>query len=59
MDKKKDNGVPLIRRKMKETPQTMGRDVDDPAFPIVNDPPVPNRAYTEMRKDFPPEFPDK
>lgn len=31
----------------------------DPVFPIVNDPPVPNRAHTEMRVDYPSEFPDK
>ena len=58
MDKSKDNSVPLIRRKMKERPQTTGRNVEDPEFPVVNDPPVPNRAHTEMRKDFPPELPE-
>ncbi len=26
--------------------------------PLAPDPPVPNRAHTEMRTDFPPEFPD-
>lgn len=49
---------PLIKKKINEIPQTEGRDIDDPAFPIVNDPPVPNRAYTEMKRDFPPEFPE-
>ena len=57
MDKKAQNKTPLIKKKIYEIPQTEGRNVEDPAFPIVNDPPVPNRAHTELRKDFPPEFP--
>ncbi len=55
MDKK----APERKKKFYEMPQTKGRNVEDPEFPIVNDPPVPNRAHTEMRKDFPPEFPEK
>lgn len=30
----------------------------DPAHPTVSDPPVPNRAHTEMTVEFPPEFRD-
>ena len=56
--KKPDKKTPLTKKKIYEIPQTEGRDVEDPAFPIVNDPPVPNRTHTEMRKDFPPEFPE-
>ena len=29
----------------------------DPVHPPVSDPPVPNRARTEMRTEFPPEIP--
>ena len=29
----------------------------DPVHPPVSDPPVPNRAHTELRADFPPELP--
>ncbi len=31
----------------------------DPVHPPVSDPPVPNRAHTEMRTEFPPEFPQR
>ncbi len=54
MDKK----IPENKKKI-ELPKTVGREITDPAFPIVTDPPVPNRAHTEMIRDFPPEFPDK
>lgn len=30
-----------------------------PACPVVSDPPVPNRAHTEMRVDCPPRAPKK
>ena len=53
MEKKK-----IKLKKSEEMANTGGRNVEDPEFPIVNDPPVPNRAFTEMRRDFPPEFPE-
>ena len=53
MDKKKPD-----EKKIYKIPQTVSRNVEDPEFPIVSDPPVPNRAHTEMRVDFPPEFPE-
>lgn len=31
----------------------------NPAHPTVSDPPVPNRAHTEMVTEFPPEVPNK
>ena len=31
----------------------------DPTHLPVSDPPVPNRAHTEMRTEFPPEVPNK
>ena len=31
------------------------KDHFDRIFPPVNDPPVPNRAHTEMKLEFPPE----
>lgn len=30
----------------------------NPAHPTVSDPPVPNRAHTEMVTEFPPEVPN-
>ncbi len=33
------------------------RKAPDPNDPPVPDPTVPNRAHTEMRSEFPPEFP--
>lgn len=54
MDKKN----PKLIKKIEEIPNTVSRSVEDPEFPIVNDPPVPNRAYTEMRREYPPEFPE-
>ena len=53
MDKKRPED-----KKIYKIPQTISRNVEDPEFPIVSDPPVPNRAHTEMRVDFPPEFPE-
>ena len=50
---------PKIKKKIEEIPSTVSRNVEDPEFPIVTDPPVPNRALTEMRVDFPLEFPEK
>lgn len=35
------------------------RKKEDPTHPVVSDPPVPNRAHTEMRTEFPPEVPNK
>ena len=32
------------------------RQKTDPVHPPVSDPPVPNRAHTEMRTEFPPEI---
>ncbi len=46
-------------KKDKTIPHTKGKWAENPAFPIVNDPPVPNRAHTEMRAEYPPEFPEK
>ena len=55
MDKNKE-GKRTARPKREDTNDYPIR--VDPVFPIVNDPPVPNRAHTEMRVDYPPEFPE-
>ena len=55
MDKNKEGKRPA-RPKREDTNDYPIR--VDPVFPIVNDPPVPNRAHTEMRVDYPPEFPE-
>lgn len=56
--KKPDEKMPAGAPWMKKEECPPRRPQEDPVHPRVDDPPVPNRAHTEMRTDFPPEMPN-
>ena len=48
----------IAENKAREAQEQKKREKENPAVhPPVSDPPVPNRAHTEMRTDFPAEVP--
>lgn len=53
-DEKMPAGAPWMKKE--ECPPR--RTEETPVRPRVDDPPVPNRAHTEMRTEFPPELPN-
>ena len=56
---KNEKNPPLQKKEPSSRAENQKRQpATDPTHPPVSDPPVPNRAHTEMRTEFPPEFPN-